>query len=549
VSHEQVEIAEGIIHTLMARLREVLAATSGGPSKIVRGFRNEERNWRQKPMFESAELGHTLDKKTWDRKVPKLREALLEAQYELFEKRRFATVILVGGVDGAGTGETVNLLNEWMDPRHVHTHALGAPTDDEQRYPRWKRFWSALPPRGKVGIFFGSWYTLPIAQRVYGDTRQADLDQSLGEVVRFEQMLHAEGALVLKLWFHLSKQQQKKRFKALSSDKRTRWRVTDTDWKHLALYDAFRGVSERVLRHTNTAEAPWHPIEGLDARYRGYTAGTLLLEAMRGRLAADEVSPLRAHPVANTPPLPPFVSSVGADLLRSLAVPPKVTKAVYDERYAVLQARLNKLIRSKGLRKRAVVLAFEGPDAAGKGGAIRRVTRALDARHFSVHPVAAPSDEERAQPYLWRFWRHMPPLGHVGIFDRSWYGRVLVERVEKFCEPQDWQRAYSEINDFEEQLTRHGTIVAKFWLHIGQEEQLRRFKLREATGFKRFKITSEDWRNRDKWDDYEVGACDMFERTSTEIAPWTIVSANDKYNARLHVLETICNRLEKALEE
>ena len=500
-------------------------------------------------MFESAELGHTLDKKTWDRKVPKLREALLEAQYELFEKRRFATVILVGGVDGAGKGETVNLLNEWMDPRHVHTHALGAPTDDEQRYPRWKRFWSALPPRGKVGIFFGSWYTLPIVQRVYGDTRHADLDQSLEEIVRFEQMLHAEGALVVKLWFHLSKQQQKKRLTALSSDKRTRWRVTDTDWKHFALYDTFRGVSERALRRTNTAEAPWHPIEGLDARYRGYTAGTLLLDAMRGRLAADEVAPRRARKAPSAPPLPPFVSSVGADLLRSLPVPPKVTKAVYEERYDVLQARLNKLIRRKALRQRAVVLAFEGPDAAGKGGAIRRVTRALDARHFSVHPVAAPSDEERAQPYLWRFWRHMPPLGHVGIFDRSWYGRVLVERVEKFCEPPDWQRAYSEINDFEEQLTRHGTIVAKFWLHIGQDEQLRRFKEREATGFKRFKITAEDWRNRDKWDDYEVAACDMFERTSTEIAPWTIVSANDKYNARLHVLETICDRLEKALEE
>jgi len=503
-------------------------------------------------MFESAELGHTLDKKTWDRKVPQLREALLEAQYDLLDaggggRGRFATVVLVGGVDGAGKGETVNLLNEWMDPRHVHTHALGAPSDDERRYPRWKRFWSALPPRGKIGVFFGSWYTLPIVQRVYGQTKSAELDQSLEEIVRFEHMLHDEGALIVKLWFHLSKKQQEKRLAALSADKRTRWRVTETDWKHFALYDTFRAVSERSLRRTSTAEAPWHAIEGLDARYRGFTAGTLLLEAIRGRLAA-EGGAKKPSKTVSAPSLPPFASKVGADLLRSLEVPPTITKKAYEDRYEVLQARLNKLSRRKAFQKRSVVLVFEGPDAAGKGGAIRRVTRALDARQYTVNPVAAPSDEERAQPYLWRFWRRMPALGHVGIFDRSWYGRVLVERVEGFCRSHDWQRAYTEINDLEEQLTRHGAVVAKFWLHISKEEQLRRFEERKATGFKRFKITAEDWRNRKKWSDYEVAACDMFERTSTEIAPWTIVSANDKYNARLHVLETVCDRLEDALE-
>jgi polyphosphate:AMP phosphotransferase len=499
-------------------------------------------------MFESAELGHTLDKKIWDREVPKLREALLEAQYELLEKRRFATVVLVGGVDGAGKGETVNLLNEWMDPRHVQTHALGAPTIDEQRYPRWQRFWSALPPRGKVGIFFGSWYTLPIVQRAFRQTKSADLDQSLEEIVRFEQMLHEEGALLVKFWFHLSKQQQKKRLAALSADKRTRWRVTETDWNHFALYDTFRAVSERALRRTSTKDAPWHAIEGLDPRYRGFTAGTLLLEAMRGRLALDTVAKVGVRKAPSAPLPDRFVSNVGAELLRALEVPPKLTKKAYDKRYEVLQARLNQLSRRKGLQKHSVVLVFEGPDAAGKGGAIRRVTRALDARFYSVNPVAAPTEDERAQPYLWRFWRRMPPLGHFGIFDRSWYGRVLVERVEGYCRPQDWQRAYTELNDFEEQLARHGAIVAKFWLHIGEEEQLRRFKLREATGFKRFKITADDWRNRKKWHDYEVAACDMFERTSSELAPWTLVSADDKYNARLKVLETVCERLERALD-
>jgi polyphosphate kinase 2 (PPK2 family) len=522
-------------------------------------------------MFEAAELGHTTDKKTWDREVPKLREALLEAQYDLLERRDFATVVLVGGVDGAGKGETVNLLNEWMDPRHIHTHALGAPTDDELRYPRWRRFWNALPPRGKIGVLFGSWYTLPIVGRVYGETKDADLDQALEEIVRFEHMLHREGALLVKLWFHLSKKQQKKRLQTLSADKRTRWRVTETDWKHFALYDTFREVSERALRRTSTAEAPWHVVEGLDPRYRGLTAGRLLLEAIEGRLAASaavaraagagERGATRRAAARTTAaarrqaalssagvPLPAFRSRTDAELLRSLDLSVKVSKAEYAERYDVLQGRLNRLSRKPRFRRASLVLVFEGPDAAGKGGAIRRVTRALDARQYTVIPVAAPSDEERAHPYLWRFWRRTPPLGHVGIFDRSWYGRVLVERVEGFCPPQDWQRAYSEINDFEEQLTRHGAVVVKFWLHISASEQLRRFRERQATGFKRFKITAEDWRNREKWVDYEVAACDMFERTSTELAPWTIVAANDKYHARLTVMETICHRVERALD-
>ncbi len=196
-----------------------------------------------------------------------------------------------------------------------------------------------------------------------------------------------------------------------------------------------------------------------------------------------------------------------------------------------------------------MVLVFEGNDAAGKGGSVRRIIQALDARSYRVIPVAAPTEEERDQPYLWRFWRNLPRKGRFAIFDRSWYGRVLVERVEGFCSQADWMRAYGEINDFEEQMVRHRTVVVKLWLSISKDEQLKRFEEREKIGFKRFKITDEDWRNREKWDEYEMAVCDMIDRTSSEIAPWTLVEANDKYFARVKVLETLCERIEVALGE
>ena len=190
---------------------------------------------------------------------------------------------------------------------------------------------------------------------------------------------------------------------------------------------------------------------------------------------------------------------------------------------------------------------FEGLDAAGKGGAIRRVTQALDARQLPRLPVAAPTDEEKAQPYLWRFWRHLPRTGHVAIFDRSWYGRVLVERVEGFASEDEWLRAYGEINDFEEELADDGIVVVKFWLAISKEEQLRRFEEREQSAFKRFKITDEDWRNREKWDEYDDAVNDMVDRTSTPQAPWTLVEAEDKHWARVKVLKTLCDRLTREL--
>lgn len=491
-------------------------------------------------MFESAELGHKVDKATYDAEVPKLREALLDAQFDLALQAKFPVIILIGGVDGAGKGETVNLLNEWMDPRHIQAHAMGEPSDEEcERPPMW-RFWRALPPKGKIGIFFGSWYTDPIIQRVMGKIKGAQLIQNIGEINRFEKMLTDEGALILKFWFHLSKEAQKKRLKLLEKDSKTRWRVTDTDWERFKIYDKFRKVSEYALRETSTGESPWIVVEGADARYRNMTVGKILLEAMRKRLD----SPAKP-PQPNVAPLQAAIDHL--DVLDTLNMSQKLSKKVFEEELEKYQGRLNLLTRDPKFRKLSVIAIFEGSDAGGKGGAIRRITGALDARYYRIIPVAAPTEEERAQPYMWRFWRHIPRTGRVTIFDRSWYGRVLVERVEKYCSEADWMRAYSEINDFEEQLAANNTILVKFWLAITNEEQLRRFKEREQIGFKRFKITEEDWRNREKWDDYERAVCDMVDRTSTEIAPWTLVEANDKNFARIKILKTICQRIEAAM--
>jgi polyphosphate:AMP phosphotransferase len=494
-------------------------------------------------MFESAELGHKIDKITYDKEVPVLREALLEMQQNLAELHSFPVIILIGGLDGAGRGETVNLLNEWMDPRNVQTHGMGEPSDEELDRPMMWRFWRSLPPKGKIGVFLGSWYTWPILNRVFGRTKLADLDQSLERAKLLERMLTDEGALIIKFWLHLSREKQEKRLKMLEKDPKTSWRVTKRDWEHYKLYDKFLTVHESVIRHTSTAEAPWIIIEGFDARYRSLTVGKVILETINKRLA-EEGKKKKAP--ASAPPLLPSIDNL--HVLKTLDLGQKVEKKKFDEDLGKYQGKLAQLTRNPKFKDITVIVAFEGNDAAGKGGSIRRITSAIDARQYEVIPIAAPTEEERAQPYLWRFWRHIPRKGRVVIFDRTWYGRVLVERIEGYCAEDVWMRAYSEINEFEAQLARHNIVTVKFWLAISKEEQLRRFEDRQKTGFKRFKITEEDWRNRDKWDAYEQAVCDMVDRTSTQNAPWTLVEANDKNFARIKVLKTLCQRIEAALE-
>ncbi len=491
-------------------------------------------------MFESAEIGHVISKARYKREEPKLRGELLDAQHRLLEKPDFPVLILVNGVDGAGKGETVNLFNEWMDPRYIRTEAFDASDGTDSGRPAMWPFWRSLPRKGNVGMFFGSWYTRPILERAQRRGKRSEFAHHLERIRHFERMLVSEGVLLLKLWFHLSHDAQHKRLKKLGKDPLTAWRVTDADWERFRNYQRFTEVSADALRETSTGEAPWHIIDGSDPRYRALTAGKLLLDSMRRRLdgPAPAISP------AAPPPVPALDNR---DLLNSLDYGARLKPARYEKMLEKAQGRLALLTRDKRLRERSLVCVFEGMDAAGKGSTIRRLTRAFDARFYRVVPVAAPSDEERVQPYLWRFWRHIPRHGHAAIFDRSWYGRVLVERVEGFCSESDWMRAYHEINEFEEQLAESGVIVVKFWMSITLEEQLRRFRERQKIAHKRHKITDDDWRNRKKWPKYERAVCDMIERTSTAHAPWHLIAANDKPWARVAVLEQVAESLEKAL--
>ncbi len=493
-------------------------------------------------MFESAELGHRIDKETWRKAVPELRAALLDAQYDLKEQGKIPVVVLVSGQDGAGKGETINVLYEWMDPRFISTLAFSTPTDEERQRPAMWRYWRALPPKGRIGIFAGSWYSDPIHESIEDKISKFALDQRIDQINRFEAMLVNEGALVLKFWFHLTKDGQKKRLKELEKNPKTAWRVTKWNWDRLKTYDKLQDVAGHMLRMTNTPWAPWIIVEGADDRYRSLTVGKIILDSLKKRLA-DKVKDVT--PVA--PPVPPNID--GRDVLSELVLTHKLAKTTYETELARWQGKLSELIRHPRFQQRSLVCVFEGADAAGKGGSIRRIGASMDARQYQILPIAAPTEEERAQPYLWRFWRHIPRTGRVAIFDRSWYGRVLVERVEGFCAEADWLRAYTEINDFEHELAGAGAIVVKFWLQISRDEQLKRFKEREKIEFKRFKITEEDWRNRKKWDAYHRAVCDMVDRTSTGNAPWTLVEANDKNYARVKVLKTVCERLEAALKK
>jgi len=493
-------------------------------------------------MFETAELGHKIAKSKYKTDEPILREALLDVQFDLAEAKKFPVVILIGGVDGAGKGETANILNEWMDPRHINTHAFGAATQEEsQRPPMW-RFWRALPPKGEIGIFFGSWYTAPIIKRCYGETNKSELQKSLEDIVDFERMLTDEGVVLIKFWFHLSKDKQKNRIKELQKNPKTSWRVTEQDLAHLKLYDKFKDISGYALRETSTGNAPWIVIEGYDANYRNLTAGNYILEAIKKRLQNSNEKIRKT----NTPPLLQPIDNL--QILNALNLGQTIKKTSYKSQLEKFQGQLNLLTRHAKFKDISSIIAFEGADAAGKGGSIRRITQAIDARIYNIIPTAAPTQEELAQPYLWRFWRQVPGKGRLTIYDRTWYGRVLVERVEGFCSEQDWLRAYAEINHFESQLVENNTSLIKFWMQISPEEQLKRFEERQKISFKRFKITDEDWRNREKWDQYQAAASDMIERTSTEIAPWHLIESNDKYFARIKILKTVCNELERRLD-
>jgi polyphosphate kinase 2 (PPK2 family) len=532
-------------------------------------------------MLQEAEKGRTLSDEAHDAIVPKLRSELLSAQFALKE-RDFPVIVIVSGADGAGKGEMVHHLNDWLDPREVITHAFWDNSSDDLHHPEYWRFWRAMPGKGRIGILFGSWYSAPIIDRVMKESKRPAFEASLARIARFERMLTDSGAVLVKLWLHLSKPAQKARLKELEED----GRLGPDDWAHFKKYKRFRDVSDAALEQTHTRHAPWHVIEATDRRYREITAAEILLGAIEERMvgeakaaktrarkrakvaAHEEAAPTgtkgakgsngaqgrakaNAASAANAPSATNAAGTGAADTfdgaLDSVNLKQRLPKARYESQLKDLQERLSRLAWAAREAKVATVLAFEGWDAAGKGSAIRRVTQAMDPRLYRVARIAAPTEEERAQHYLWRFWRRVPRDGAVGIFDRSWYGRVLVERVEGFARPEEWQRAYDEINEFERQLTDHGTVVLKFWIHISEKEQLKRFKERETVPWKQYKITPDDWRNRNKIPEYRAAVEEMVARCDPPASPWTLVAGNDKRFARVQILRTIVERLEGAL--
>lgn len=496
-------------------------------------------------MFETAELGRKIPKSEYAQRAPQLREQLLDVQQAL-RTADFKVIVVFAGVDGAGKGDTVNLLNEWMDPRWLVTRAYGQASQEEGERPEYWRYWRDLPPKGRIGLFLSSWYSRPLLDRVYGRIADGEFDRRLERAAAFERGLAADGALILKLWMHLSRKAQKQRFRALEKDPLQRWRVTPADWEHWRKYEDFVAAAERAILKTSSGHLPWHVVEGEDVPYRSLTVGTLLRDAIRGHLErrAGEAAPgplaPQLTPVTEAPEgLPTVLSALDMTL--------ELQKGAGKKELQRLQGRLNGLHREARQHGVSTLVVMEGWDAAGKGGAIRRCVAALDARDVEVIPFAAPSDEERQHHYLWRFWRHLGRAGRVTFFDRSWYGRVLVERVEGFAREEEWRRAYAEIVDFEEQLVEHGIVLLKFWMHVTPEEQLARFREREETPWKRWKLTDEDWRNRERWPLYEHAVNDMVAHTSTSAAPWTLVEGNDKRFGRVKVLTTLCDRLEAAL--
>jgi polyphosphate:AMP phosphotransferase len=500
-------------------------------------------------MFETAELGRKVSKEEYRKVEPELRTELVLLQQQL-RQADFPVLILFSGVDGAGKGATVNLLNEWMDPRWMETRAYGELSDEERDRPPFWRYWRDLPPRGTVGLFLSAWYSRPLLDRVYQTIDDAVFNERLERILGFEKLLADDGALILKFWMHLGKKAQHRRLKALENDPLQSWRVTPADWEHYEMYDGFVGAAEHLIMRTSQPHAPWKIVEGEDARYRSLTVASIVRDAVRRRLAerrtATEIGP--AADLDQGMMADALKTARRTTVLDGLDMTKSVSGKVYDERLPEAQARLNTLYRAAREQGRSMVLVFEGWDAAGKGGVIRRMTAAMDARDYRVIPIAAPTDEENARNYLWRFWRHLGRAGRVTIYDRSWYGRVLVERVEKFASEGEWRRAYTEINDFERQLTESGIIIAKFWVHITQEEQLARFERRQQIPFKAWKLTDEDWRNREKWSEYEQAVHEMVERTSTVIAPWRLIEGNSKKYARLRVIDTVCDALEARLD-
>lgn len=471
-----------------------------------------------------------------------LQQNLSKLQLQMKEKD-LPVIIAFEGWGASGKGSLIADVIKMLDPRFFNVYSTLPATPEDKRYPLMKRFWANIPAKGKMAIMDRSWYQeLAIAKLEEGISEE-EYDRRIESVNTFERQLTDDGYLIIKLFLHISRHEQKRRFIKLREDNSTKWRVTETDKMRNKNYDTYYKQFDDMLKRTDTEYCHWRVIDTTDKQFTRFQLFNILVSQITNAVNSQPHYPL---PIDVTTMFPmtkmPLLSEVS---LENKTVKP----SKYPDELKKRQKELAKLHGKIYKKKIPVVIAFEGWDAAGKGGAIKRLGAAFDPRGYEAVPVAAPEKYELARHYLWRFWRKLPKSGHITIFDRTWYGRVMVERLEGLTPEERCAMAYREIDEFERELTRSGIVLIKFWMQIDKDEQLKRFNERMEDPEKQWKITDEDWRNREKWDLYETAVNEMLAKTSTAYAPWTIVESNDKLYARLKVMDTVIDRLEEALKK
>jgi polyphosphate:AMP phosphotransferase len=499
-------------------------------------------------MLEKVDLKKKVSKAVYKNMIDGLQDKLGELQRQARD-REIPVLIVFEGWDAAGKGTLINELILSLDPRGFNVYSCGEAGEEAVMRPFFWRFWNKVPRAGRMVILDRSWYNKILADRADNSAGKQETQKALHDSLAFERQLSDDGMLIIKFFLHISEKEQRKRLEKLEKDPNTAWRVTEADWEHHRRYNQYLLAIEEMLQQSDAECAAWTIVEAHDRRYASLKILTTVIEAMEKRI-------INVQPACALPPPDPvikplvnqelakiFTSSIlaGTDLSKT------IKNSEYENVMKIYQTRVRELEHIIYSKRIPVIAVFEGWDAAGKGGAIRRLTQNMDPRGYTVIPTAAPTAEEQAHHYLWRFWQNMPKAGHIAIFDRSWYGRVLVERVEGFCRETEWRRAYKEINEMEEQWVDFGAVVVKFWLHIDKDEQQRRFEERMANPGKQWKITGEDWRNREKWELYEQAVDEMFFRTSTTSAPWTLVEANSKEYARTKVMQTVIAAIESKI--
>lgn len=506
-------------------------------------------------MLEKTDFSKQLSKEEYKLKMSVLKPRLGELQRQC-RQLKIPVMIVFEGFDAAGKGFHIGRLIQNLDPRGFRVYTIKKETEEERMHPFLWRFWTKTPQRGRIAVFDGSWYQKVLAERFEKKTKKTKLAEQYAAIRSFEKQLTDDGTVLVKLLLVIDKQEQKKRFRKLLKNKETAWRVTKEDLEHNEHYETYSCMMDEMLLRTNDAYAPWTIIESTDKQYAAVKIYTQVIQALEEKIntvmcrtksesrnpGTEDESTEQVRKISEGEE-----RKYGKDVLARADLSLSYSKEEYRKRLKKAQDKIKRLHGELYRRRIPVVIAFEGWDAAGKGGAIKRLTEKMDSRGFEVIPVAAPNDLEKSHHYLWRFWKSMPKNGHIAIFDRTWYGRVMVERIEGFCSRPEWQRAYREIREMEKELTDHGTIVLKFWMQIDKDEQKKRFEERQTNPQKQWKITEEDWRNRAKWDIYESAVCEMIDQTSTDYAPWIIVEGNNKYYARIKVLESVIAAVEERL--